>query len=92
VRPYLLNDAQLASFLDAALSRRSWERPQGKYYCLFGLLTVTGMRIGEVMNLTDNDVDLVEGIIHVRWSKFGKSRLIPLHPTTVIGTSRRNLN
>src|SRR6266571_8425979 len=51
--------------------------------CLFGLLAVTGMRIGEAINLIDHDVDLVEGMIHVRWSKFGKSRLIPIHPTTV---------
>jgi len=83
VRPYLLSNEQVARLLNAALSRRSWERPKGKYYCLFGLLAITGMRIGEAMNLTDNDVDLVEGMIHVRWSKFGKSRLIPLHPTVV---------
>jgi len=83
VRPYLLSDRQLVSLLDAALSRRSFERPKGKYHCLFGLLAVTGMRIGEAINLTDHDVDLVEGMVHVRWSKFGKSRLIPLHPTTV---------
>jgi len=83
VRPYLLSNEQVRSLLDAALSRSSFERPKGKYYCLFGLLAVTGMRIGEAINLIDNDVDLVEAMIHVRWTKFGKSRLIPLHPTTV---------
>ncbi len=34
-RPYLLSDKQVVSLLDAALSRRSFERPKGKYYCLF---------------------------------------------------------
>jgi integrase/recombinase XerD len=84
VRPYLLSSEQVTSLLNAARSRRSSERPKGKYYCLFGLLAITGMRIGEALNLTDNDVDLVEGMIHVKWSKFGKSRLIPLHPTAVV--------
>jgi integrase len=40
------------------------------------------MRIGECLALDCEDVDLINGIIHVRDAKFGKSRLIPLHPST----------
>jgi integrase len=40
------------------------------------------MRIGECLALDCQDVDLVNGIIHVRDAKFGKSRLVPLHPST----------
>jgi integrase len=47
-----------------------------------GLLVVTGMRLGEVMNLQLQDVDWSEGLLTIRNTKFGKSRLIPLHPST----------
>ncbi len=53
------------------------------YYCLFGLLSVSGLRIGEALDLTVDDVDLDDGILTIRSSKFGKSRLVPLHATTV---------
>ena len=40
------------------------------------------MRVGEVLNLDLEDVDLDQGILTVRNAKFGKSRLVPVHPTT----------
>lgn len=43
---------------------------------------VTGMRLSEAMGLERNDVDLDTGVLTVRLTKFGKSRLVPLHPTT----------
>ena len=52
-------------------------------YCLFGLLSVSGLRICEALGLTLDDVDLDEGILTIRATKFGKSRLVPLHATTV---------
>ena len=52
-------------------------------YCLFGLLSVSGLRIYEALSLTVDDVDLDDGILTIRSAKFGKSRLIPLHATTI---------
>jgi integrase len=52
------------------------------YHYLFGLIAVTGMRLSEAIGLERADVDLEEGVLTVRESKFGKSRLVPLHPTT----------
>ena len=52
------------------------------YYCLFGLLTVTGLRISELIALERRDVDLQEGLLIIRGTKFGKSRLVPLHDST----------
>ena len=49
---------------------------------LFGLIAVTGMRLSEAMGLERDDVDLDAGVLTVRLTKFGKSRLVPLHPTT----------
>ena len=52
------------------------------YYCLLGLLAVAGLRISEARNLETVDVDLKEGVLTIRGAKFGKSRLVPIHPST----------
>jgi len=49
------------------------------YYCLFGLQSVTGLRLGDTRNLELQDVDLEAGVLTVRGAKFGKTRLVPLH-------------
>lgn len=49
---------------------------------LIGLLASTGLRISEAIKLTDNDVDLINGVLTINESKARKSRYIPLHPTT----------
>ena len=82
-RPYLYSPQEIRCFLRAALSlpARGGLRPW-TYHCLFGLLSVTGMRIGEARNLELQDVDLRTGVLTIRSGKFGKSRLIPLHVST----------
>jgi len=52
------------------------------YYCLFGLLSVAGLRLGEARNLKIEDVDLEAAVLTIRGTKFGKSRLVPLHAST----------
>src|SRR5260370_9750728 len=49
---------------------------------IFGLLAVSGMRISEALALDREDVDLQEGILRIRRSKFGKSRLVAVHEST----------
>jgi integrase len=49
---------------------------------IFGLLSATGLRISEATSLQREDVDLQRGILYIRHTKFGKSRLVPLHPST----------
>ena len=82
-RPYLYSAQEIRCFLRAALSlpARGGLRPW-TYHCLFGLLSVTGMRIGEARNLELQDVDLRTGVLTIRSAKFGKSRLIPIHAST----------
>ena len=55
---------------------------------LFGLISCTGLRISEALNLLDVDVDLQAGVLTIRQSKFGKSRLVPLHPSAVQALAR----
>ena len=57
--------------------------PLGLLAAPFGLLTVSGMRIGEVLNLRPDDINWIEGILTIRNTKFGKSRLVPLHASTL---------
>jgi integrase/recombinase XerD len=53
------------------------------YTTLFGLLVVSGMRLGESLGLDRQDVDFDLGILHIRRGKCGKSRYVPVHPSTV---------
>jgi integrase len=82
-RPYLYSELEIQKLLAAALklSPSQGLRPR-TYYCLFGLLAVTGLRISEALKLERPDVDLGEGILTIRQTKFGKTRLVPLHIST----------
>jgi len=53
------------------------------YTTLFGLLVATGMRVNEALGLDRVDVDLERGILYIRRTKFGKSRYVPVHASTV---------
>jgi integrase len=52
------------------------------FYALIGLLSVTGLRIGEALALNLGDLDTKRRLIFVRKGKFGKDRYASLHPTT----------
>ena len=69
----------------ACLRPRGSLRPQ-TYYTLFGLLAVTGLRISEALRLRLGDVT-ADGLL-VRRTTFRKSRLVPLHPSTVCALER----
>jgi len=78
--PYLYGDEEIEQLISAAKQMSSPLKLHGKTYCtFFGLLAVTGMRVSELLHLDREDVDLTEGVLTIRRTKFGKSRLIPLH-------------
>lgn len=82
--PRILNNQELASLITAA-RRISPDRPQRGHTLavLVGLLASTGLRSGEALRLDRDDVDLVEGVLQVRKTKFRKDRLVPVHITTL---------
>jgi integrase len=85
-RPYLYSDDEIRRLLRAALDMpyryRSGELRPWVFYCLFGLLSVSGLRLGEARNLKLQDVDLKAALLTIRGAKFGKDRLVPLHAST----------
>lgn len=87
--PYLWSDADIRRLLSAA---RTLTPPlkAASYEALFGLLAVTGMRVGEAVALGRDDVDLNAGLITIseQIAKLEKARTVPVHPTTVIALDR----
>jgi site-specific recombinase XerD len=81
--PYLYTEKELRRILSGALELPPASGIRRRtYFTLFGLLIVTGLRIGEALNLELQDVDLAERVLIIRGAKFGKDRLVPIHPST----------
>ncbi len=81
IKPYIFQRRDIVSLIK--ISRR-----RGGVYgetdaTVLGLLAATGMRIGEVLGLDRDDIDWKNGILLIRSGKFGKSRQIPVHPSTL---------
>ncbi len=81
--PYLYSEAEIA----ATSTLRSPLRAL-TYHTMIGLLAVSGMRIGEALKLDRVDLDLADGILTIRDGKFGATRALPLHPSTVTALER----
>jgi integrase len=80
--PYLYSETDIAALM-AAAQRARWPLSAATYETLIGLLAVTGLRIGEAIRLDRADVSLADGLLTIRDSKLGKSRQVPIHPSTV---------
>lgn len=80
--PNMFSQAQVVALLGATKTLSPRFRAL-TWRTLIGLLAATGMRPGEACRLSVNDVDLTDGVIQVLDTKFGKSRLVFIHPTTV---------
>jgi integrase len=87
--PHIYSNKEITDLLSAASKLRP---PQGlrphTYRTLFGLLACTGLRISEALRLKGEDIDWEAGLLTIRETKFKKSRLVPLHPSTVSALHR----
>jgi len=79
--PYLWSDREIRALLDAT-HRLHPPLRAATHEALFGLLAASGMRVGEVLGLGRKDIEFTAGVISIRQGKFGRSRLVPLHPST----------
>lgn len=87
--PHVYREPEIVELLAAArqLGPEGGLRP-AMMETLFGLVACTGLRISEALNLLDADVDLRASVMTIRQSKFGKTRLVPLHPSAVQALER----
>jgi integrase len=80
--PYIYSPQEITALM-AAAGRLKTRLVPATMRTLIGLLAVTGMRLGEAIRLDRDDLELPQARLIVRNSKFGKSRQLPLHPTTI---------
>lgn len=80
--PNVFSEAEVLALL-AAVDTLSPRFKAVTWKTLIGLLAATGMRPGEACRLVVGDIDLASGVVQVLETKFGKSRLVFIHPTTV---------
>jgi len=81
--PYVYSAAEVGGLLRATRALRPPLRA-ATHEALFGLLGCSGMRIGEAIGMTRDDVDLGEGVITIRHAKFDRDRIVPLHPSATV--------
>jgi integrase/recombinase XerD len=78
--PYIYTESEIAALIDATAMLR-YPLGVATYRTLIGLLAVSGLRVGEAIRLDTGDIDSERGLLIVRDTKFGKTRLVPLHST-----------
>lgn len=82
-RPFIYSVADIEAVMDQIRCSNASPLRAATYQTLISLLAVSGLRIGEAIKLDRSDVDWTTGVLLIRESKFGKSRLVPLHPSTM---------
>jgi integrase/recombinase XerD len=81
--PHIYSTGEVEGVVSSAASLPSVSGLRGlTFSTLFGLLAVTGLRIGEAIALDRDDVDLQTGALCIREGKLGKSRFVPVHAST----------
>lgn len=84
VTPHVYSEDEIVQLMGAAAKLEPEGGLRSKVVqTLFGLIACTGLRISEALALRDADVDIKSGVLSIHQSKFGKSRLVPLHPSAV---------
>ena len=82
--PHIYSEQEICDLLAAArhLAPHGGLRP-ATYETIFGLIAATGLRLSEALHLRCGNVDLDQGVLTVRNTKFRKSRHVPMHATAV---------
>ncbi len=82
--PYIYSETEIQRLLQGCeeLKPEGSLRPK-MFKTLFGLIATCGLRLSEALQLQKKDVDLKNGVITIRRTKFNKTRILPVHSTTV---------
>jgi integrase len=79
--PFIYSPGDIETLL--AQARQLTPMPAATHETLIGLLAVTGLRVGEAIRLDRADIDWTGAVLTIRESKFGKTRMVPLHDSTL---------
>jgi integrase/recombinase XerD len=80
---FLYSDADISAIMAAAKETIPHPLRAATYHSLIGLLAAAGLRIGEAIKLDRDDIAWTEGVLRIRETKFGKSRLVPLQDSVM---------
>ena len=86
--PFIYTDEELLALLEQARASIPQPLRAATMQTLIGLLASSGLRVGEALRLDRGDIDWSDGVLHIRQSKFNKSRLVPLAPSVVEALER----
>ena len=85
---FIYTDEELLVLLEQACAWIPQPLRAATMQTLIGLLAASGLRVGEALRLDRGDVDWSSGVLHIRDSKFNKSRLVPLAPSVLEALER----
>lgn len=80
---HIYSDQELTLLVEVASQYDFAPLQHNGFITVIGLLACTGMRIGEVLGLSDQDIDWSAGVLTIRHGKNGHRRLIPVHSSTM---------
>jgi integrase/recombinase XerD len=80
--PHIYSEAEIAALMTAARTLRPALRA-ATVETLVGLLACTGLRVSEAFALDRADIDPHSRLLRIRDSKFGKSREVLIHDSTL---------
>jgi integrase/recombinase XerD len=79
--PYLYSEREIGELIAAAAALAPAQRG-ATYRTVIGVMATSGLRIGETLALDRGDVDLEQGVLHIRDGKSRRHRDVPVHDTT----------
>jgi integrase len=79
--PYVYSPGDIEALM--AQARQLRPMPAATHETLIGLLAATGLRVGEAIRLDRADIDWASAVLTIRESKFGKTRMVPVHGSTL---------
>ena len=84
--PFIYSPGDIEALMTRA--RQLTAMPAATHETLIGLLAATGLRVGEAIRLDRADINWADGVLAIRESKFGKTRMVPVLDSTLISLGR----
>jgi integrase len=81
--PYIYSADDIDKLMTAARGIRR-RLPAATHETAIGLLAATGLRVGEAIRLDRGDINWAGAVLTIRESKFGRSRYVPISPSTLV--------